>query len=240
MRALCLMLLLGGCGSLSRISEIGRPPEMTPSGDPTRDPAFAPLSLPAPKPDTAPITANALWRTGSRAFFRDQRAGAVGDLVTVLVNIGDAADLSDTTNATRNAATSAGIPNLFGLESRLPKAISGATPASLIATGSTVNNVGTGQTKRAETVTLKLAGVVTQVLAGGNLVVVARQEVRVNHELRELLVTGIIRPEDIASDNTITHDRIAEARISYGGRGQLTDVQTPRYGQQLLDVLLPF
>ena len=239
MRALLLIALLGGCGSLSRISEIGRPPEMTPTADPMRDPSFAPISMPAPRPDTAPIAEGALWRTGSRAFFRDQRASAVGDIVTILVNIADAADVKDTTNATRNANTSAGIPNLLGLETKTRR-LGGANPAALIATNSTAANVGTGETKRNETVVLRLAGVVTQVLASGNLVIAARQEMRVNRELRELRVTGVIRPEDIASDNTIGHDRIAEARISYGGRGQLTDVQSPRYGQELLDVLLPF
>ena len=88
--------------------------------------------------------------------------------------------------------------------------------------------------------TLRLAGIVTQVLPNGNLVVTARQEVRVNSELRVLQVAGIVRPQDIASDNTVTHDRLADARISYGGEGQLTDLQTPRYGQQLMDILLPF
>lgn len=240
MRAFVLLLLLTGCGSLTRISEIGRPPEMTPTADPTRDPAFAPISMPTPQADATPPADNALWRTGSRAFFRDQRANAVGDLLTVLVNIGDAADMKDATNAARNSNTGAGVPNFFGIESKLPTIASGAKPGSLIATTSTIGNVGTGEVKRAETVVVRLAGVVTQVLANGNLVVAARQEVRVNRELRELRVTGVIRPEDIGSDNTITHDRIAEARISYGGRGQLSDVQSPRYGQQLLDVLLPF
>jgi flagellar L-ring protein precursor FlgH len=82
--------------------------------------------------------------------------------------------------------------------------------------------------------------VVTQVLPNGNLVVAARQEIVVNSELRELKVTGVVRPQDIASDNTVLHDRMAEARIQYGGRGQMTDLQSPRWGQQLMDILLPF
>jgi flagellar L-ring protein precursor FlgH len=146
--------------------------------------------------------------------------------------------VQDGTSATRTGVESAGMANLFGLESLLPKTI--ADPSKLLNTTSTNSNSSTGQIQRSEAVTLRLAGVVTQVLPNGNLVVAARQEFRVNSELRELLVTGVIRPEDIASDNTVTHDRMAEARISYGGKGQLTDLQTARWGQQLMDVLMPF
>ena len=129
------------------------------------------------------------------------------------------------------------MPNLFGLKQKVVQAALGATSVS---TNSTNSNISTGSTKRTETVTLRLAGTITQVLPNGNFVVSARQEVRVNSELRILQVSGIVRPQDITGDNTITHDRMAEARISYGGKGQLTDLQTPRYGQQLMDIILPF
>ena len=102
------------------------------------------------------------------------------------------------------------------------------------------NSLGTGELRRAESVTLRVAATVTQILPNGNLVVMGRQQVRVNSELRDLTVAGIMRPQDIGSDNTLRHDRLAEARISYGGRGSLSDVQTPRYGQEILDTLLPF
>jgi flagellar L-ring protein precursor FlgH len=89
-------------------------------------------------------------------------------------------------------------------------------------------------------VTLRVAATVAQVLPNGNLVVTGRQQVRVNSELRDLSVGGVIRPQDIASDNTVRHDRLAEARIAYGGRGTISDVQRPRLGQELLDIILPF
>jgi flagellar L-ring protein precursor FlgH len=134
-----------------------------------------------------------------------------------------------------------GMPNMFGIESALPKLLSKAVNASSLVSASSAHTAGgTGKIKRNENVTVRLAGVITQVLPNGNLVVAARQEMRVNSELRVLTVSGVIRPQDIASDNTVAHDRMAEARISYGGNGQLTDVQTPRYGQQALDILLPF
>ena len=161
----------------------------------------------------------------------------MGDILTVLVNITDTASLDNATTATRSASEALGTPNFFGLETKLPKSI---TPSTLLTTNSSNGNTATGTIKRDETVTLRLAGVVTQVLPNGNLVIAARQQVRVNSELRDLQVTGVVRPQDIDSDNTVTHDRMAEARITYGGRGTLTQLQQPRYGQQLLDILLPF
>ncbi|MBU6499047.1 MAG: flagellar basal body L-ring protein FlgH [Rhodospirillales bacterium] len=231
---------LAGCGTLQRLSEIGRPPRMTQASDPTRAPGYRPLSMPMPAAQTAAPKADALWRTGSRAFFKDQRAAAVGDIVTVLVNITDSAVLQNNTSATRNGNESLGVPNLFGLEAAIPHILAHASPTSLVAATSANGNTGTAQLKRNETVQLSLAGVITQVLPNGNLVVAAHQEVRVNSELRELQVSGVIRPQDIASNNTVQSNRLAEARISYGGRGQLTDVQTARWGQQAMDILLPF
>lgn len=236
-----VLLSLAGCGNLQRLSEIGRPPSMTPVTDPTADPKWRPVSMPMPRAERLPSEPASLWRTGSRAFFKDQRAAQVGDIVTVLVNTTDAADVENASAANRTGTETMGLPNLFGLEASLPKLLSKAANASALVNANSANNAaGTGKIKRNETVTLRLAGVVTQVLPNGNLVIAARQEMRVNNELRELQVSGVIRPQDIASDNTVPHDRMAEARISYGGRGQLTDVQTPRYGQQALDVLLPF
>ncbi len=244
MRAALLLataLALSGCGALSRLSEVGRPPDISPITNPTQDPNWRPVSMPMPRPQLAPTEVNSLWRSGSRAFFKDQRAAGVGDILTVLVNISDTANLANATGATRTGTESEGLPNFLGLESQLPKLISKALDTkNLVNSNSTNTNTGTGTIKRNETVTLRLAGVVTQVLPNGNLVVTARQEVRVNSELRELQVSGVVRPQDIASDNTVVHDRMAEARIAYGGRGTLTDLQQPRYGQQILDVLLPF
>ena len=234
-------VLLAGCGNLQRLSEVGRPPSMTQPGDPTQEASYRPMTMPMPAPQTAVPMANSLWRTGSRAFFKDQRAAQVGDILTVLVNIADAASLKNNTAANRKGNESLGLPNLLGLETTaIPRLLTGADMNNLVGLSSANGNTGTAEMKRDETVTLRLAGVVTQVLPNGNLVVAARQEVRVNSELRELQVAGVIRPQDIGSDNTVRHDRMAEARIAYGGRGQLTDVQAPRWGQQVLDIVLPF
>ncbi len=232
---------LSGCGSLEKLSEIGRPPAMTPTSDPTADPKWRPVTMPMPRAEAAPSQAASLWRTGSRAFFKDQRAAAVGDIVTVLVNTTDTADVENASAESQTGSEAMGMPNMLGVEGALPKLLSKVvSPSSLVSTSSTSTAAGTGTIKRNETVALRLAGVITQVLPNGNLVVAARQELRVNSELRVLQVSGVIRPQDIASDNTVSHDRMAEARIAYGGRGQLTNIQTPRYGQQALDILLPF
>ena len=238
--AMLAAALLGGCGTLTRLSEIGRPPSMTPTADPTGAAGWRPLTMPMPAAQIVPPEEGSLWRNGSRAFFKDQRAAAVGDIITILVNISDAADVKDTTQATRNGTETGGVTNFFGLENKIPHTFAGATPSSLVNTSSANGVNGAGEAKRSETVTLRVAGIVTQVLPNGNLVVAARQEMRVNRELRILTVSGVVRPQDIASDNTVLHDRLAEARISYGGRGELSDVQSPRYGQELLDALLPF
>ena len=238
--ALLLPALLCGCGSLQRLSEVGKPPLMTPTSDPTKDPAWRPLTMPMPAAQVAAPQANALWRPGSRAFFKDQRAAQVGDIVTVVIATTDSADVENKTATGRTSNEALGLPNMFGLESQIPKLLSGANAANLVSASSANGNIGAATLKRNETVALRLAGVITQVLPNGNLVVSASQELRVNSELRQLQVTGVVRPQDIASDNTVMHDRMAEARISYGGRGQETDVQSPRWGQQMLDFLLPF
>jgi flagellar L-ring protein precursor FlgH len=231
-------LALSGCGSLTRLSEVGRAPSLTPTADPTKEPTWRPVSMPMPAREPTPNEANALWRAGSRAFFKDQRAAQVGDIVTILVAMNDTANLKNATTTTRTSAENGSLASFFGLQAQLPKTIT--DPSKILNVGSSNNNGGSGQIQRNEAVTVRLAGVVTQVLPNGNLVISARQEFLVNHELRELQVTGVIRPQDIASDNTVLHDRMAEARITYGGRGELTEVQHTRWGQQLLDILLPF
>jgi flagellar L-ring protein precursor FlgH len=238
---LALALLLGGCSDfLTRLSEVGGPPRLSPVSDPGKDPKYPPVNLAMPPAEPLQAGANSLWRPGGRQFFKDQRAHAVGDVLTIVVNVNDVANELNNTSVARNGNEGMDVPALFGLEKSIPRALPHANPATLVNTGSSNSNITTGQIQRNEQVTTSLAGVITQVLPNGNMVVVARQQMRVNAELRELVVTGIVRPEDIASDNTVQHNRLAEARIIYGGRGQLSDQQVPRYGQQLLDVLLPF
>jgi flagellar L-ring protein precursor FlgH len=230
--------LASGCSSIDRLSQIGEQPKLSAIDNPTTQPGYKPVQMPMPKPEVASYNPNSLWRNGSRAFFKDQRATHVGDLLTVTVNITDKANLSNETQRSRTAKEDSGITDFIGSQTvTQPLKV---LPGRLLTTDSTASSDGKGSVNRTEALQTNVAAVVTQVLPNGNLVVEGKQEIRVNFEIRELVVAGIVRPEDIQSDNTIDSSKIAQARIAYGGRGQITDVQQPRYGQQVMDVLLPF
>ena len=231
---------LGACNTVDRLSQIGATPALSAIEDPTAQSGYKPVRLPMPEVQPVSYAPNSLWRTGSRAFFKDQRAARIGDLVTVKVNVTDKANLNNETKRSRSNAEGFGLPNAFGLESNKAILAAGVAPDKLLNATSTTSSDGAGSVQRNETVTTSVAAIVTQILPNGNLVVEGKQEIRINFEVRELIVAGVVRPEDIESDNTIDSSKIAQARIAYGGRGQITDVQQPRYGQQLVDVLLPF
>jgi flagellar L-ring protein precursor FlgH len=203
--------------------------------------SYRPVSLPMPAQEPEIYPANSLWRQGARSFFKDQRARTVGDVLTVEVTIADEATLRNETQRTRDNEDNFSASHFFGLESKLDKIFPNAVdPDNLIDLNSELLNAGRGNTARTEEIRLNVAAVVTQVLPNGNLVIQGRQEVRVNFEVRELYVAGVARREDIRPDNTIQHDKIAELRVAYGGRGQITDVQQPCYGAQVLDIILPY
>ena len=235
-----LPLALGACNTADRLSNIGATPTLSAIQDPTTQPGYKPVRMPMPDVQPVSYAPNSLWRTGSRAFFKDQRAAKIGDLLTVNVAVTDQANISNETKRSRANTESFGLPNAVGLENSTLGKAAGVGGSALLNATSATSNDGAGSVQRAETVTTNVAAVVTQVLPNGNLVVEGKQEIRINYEVRELIVAGVVRPEDIAADNTIDSAKIAEARIAYGGRGQITDVQQPRYGQQIVDILLPF
>ncbi|BBO07514.1 MULTISPECIES: flagellar basal body L-ring protein FlgH [Bradyrhizobium] len=230
---------LGGCSSIDRLSQIGEQPKLSAIDNPTAQPGYKPVQMPMPKPEVASYNPNSLWRNGSRAFFKDQRARQVGDLLTVAVNITDKANIANETQRSRTNSEDSGITDFIGAKT-LGAQAQKVLPGRILTADSTASSDGKGSVNRTEALQTNVAAVVTQVLPNGNLVVEGKQEIRVNFEIRELVVAGIVRPEDIQSDNTIDSTKIAQARIAYGGRGQIMDVQQPRYGQQVMDVLLPF
>ncbi|WP_029040887.1 flagellar basal body L-ring protein FlgH [Cucumibacter marinus] len=233
-----LAATLAGCNTASRLANVGNAPQLTAIADPTAQAGYQPVRMPMPEPEVASYAPNSLFRSGARGFFKDQRAHKVGDILTVMVTIADKAQIANQTARSRQSSNEGGVGGVLGSIFNAVAPNVSADAAVTVDTGA--GDTGTGSVNRSETLETQVAAVVTQVLPNGNLVIEGRQEVRVNFEVRELIVAGIVRPEDIGADNTIESAKIAEARIAYGGRGQITDVQQPRYGQQVLDAILPF
>ena len=237
--ATALCGVLAGCGSVDRLANVGKAPALSAIEDPTAQAGYKPVQMPMPPLQSRRQFGNSLWQSGSRAFFKDQRARQVGDILTITVNFTDKAAIANQTQRSRTNKEDSGITDFAGSK-LLSGTAASVLPGRILSTDSTSSSDGKGSVNRQEALQTNVAAVVTQLLPNGNLVVEGKQEIRVNFEIRELIVAGIVRPEDIQSDNTIDSSKIAQARIAYGGRGQITDVQQPRYGQQVMDVILPF
>jgi flagellar L-ring protein precursor FlgH len=226
-------------GACSTVAEAVRGPELAPVGYPA---ALVPReqTILAPR-EAGAASANSLWRVGARAFFADQRASHVGDILTVNIDIDDKAKTTNSTSSSRDSSMNGSMTHLFGLESSLGRILPGAyDPTNTLGTATKTSNAGAGSVNREEKISLTIAAVVTAVLPNGNLMIQGTQEVRTNTELRQLTVAGIVRPEDITAANTIKHTQIAEARISYGGRGDISRVQKTPAGQSLIEKFSPF
>lgn len=232
---------LTACGAVDRVANIGQAPEMSKINNPTIQEDYQPVSLPMPTPKNVTREKNSLWASNRQTFFKDQRAKDVGDIITVLIDISDEAELENETERTRSSSEDAALPALLGYEQALDRVLPEAIDnTDLTEFGADSSHAGSGSVEREEEIEVKMAALVTQILPNGNMVIHGKQEVLVNFEKRILQIDGVIRPEDITINNTISYEQIAEARIVYGGEGQITDVQQPRYGQQLYDIVFPF
>lgn len=239
--ALVALALLAPIAACSTVTEAVKGPELAPVGYPSALAPMEPTFVSAREPAPQAASANSLWRVGARAFFNDQRANRVGDIVTVLIEIDDSVSTSNNSKSSRTSTGNAGVSNFFGLESSLGKVLPGGfDPANAVGTNSGFSNAGAGSVSRSEKIRLTIAAVVSQVMPNGNMVIQGTQEVKTNNELRQLTVAGIVRPEDISSANTIRHTQIAEARINYGGRGDISRVQKTPAGQALVERFSPF
>ncbi len=238
-----LAIALAGCNG--QFDHVGRPPQMTAPGNATPvieppDPRRVALAPPPAAPSTVTRTGS-LWQSGPKSLFGDRRARTVGDIVTVMIEIKDEAAISNSTTRSRTGSDNVTVGAAYGLPKIADTILPGGTTLDpAVEAASTHNTAGNGSISREEEITLRLAATVVNVLPNGHLVIRGSQEVRVNFELRDLQIAGIVRPEDISRRNVITYDKIADARIAYGGRGHLTDVQQPRVGQQIVDLLSPF
>lgn len=244
-RSISLTLLacstLGACSTVDRISQIGEAPEMATIANPMADPAYQPVSLPMPAPRKNVKLHNSLWQNDRVTFFEDQRANNVGDIITVTIDIKDEATLDNKSDRTRASKEDAGLDNFLGYETALNRILpQDVSNTNLTGFDSNSSHTGSGSIEREDEIKVRMAALIMQMLPNGNMVIHGKQEVLVNFEKRVLQVDGVIRPEDISVNNTISYDQIAEARIIYGGEGQISDMQQPRYGQQLYDILFPF
>lgn len=234
----CVLFALSGC---NRLGHIGKEPDFTPIQDGAEHDAMLYASLETRLPSDRAVDSASLWDGSRKSLLGDRRALNRGDILTVVVEIDERAEISNATERSRSGSESLSVPQLFGLPQRANEDLPvGASLDEAVSINSNSGSQGDGSVKRNEKLTLRVAATVVEVLPNGILSIEASQEVRVNFELREMLVSGYVRPADISRQNEITYDKIASARISYGGRGQITDVQQPRIGQQVLDVILPF
>lgn len=235
---LALCLAVAACG---RLSEVGKAPAFSPVETGNEYFAMTSGGLPGAPVPSGPTAQASLWSGARASLLGDQRARQRGDILTVVVEINDKAEMTDTSGRSRTSSEKMGIASMFGIPQRLDGALAeGSSMADAVNTKGASSYQGTGNVQRKEKLTLRVAATIIQVLPNGVLQIQGSQEVRVNYEIRELVVTGFVRPEDISRQNEITYDKIAGARISYGGRGMISDVQQPRYGQQIADKLLPF
>lgn len=237
-----LILSLNACSSLERLTRVGEEPEFSAIENPVDRSDYRPVTMPMPEPEIATREMNSLWSSTRQAFFEDQRAKKVGDILTVTIDMENEAEMESTSSRSRSAGENTGINALAGFENYLDRNLlpTGGDPANLADVTSNSSNNNTGSTESEDALELRIAAVVSQILPNGNMVITGRQEVRVNYEKRILEVAGVIRPEDITIENTVPHDQIAEARIGYGGKGFVSDVQQPRIGQQIFDILMPY
>lgn len=232
---LLIALLVSGC-SREMIQEIGREPALSPVGSGLVPDRMERLDLPTEVEHAQ--ARNTAWRDSASDLFRDSRAVQAGDVVTVKVQIKDKASLDNTLERSRDSKAGFNADLGYGVD--IGSAVASGTGSVDGSLGRTTSTDSKGAIARSENIDLLVAAVVSEVLPNGNLVISGTQEVRVNFEVRVLNVAGVIRPRDIAADNTISYDKIAEARVSYGGRGRVTEIQQPAYGHQIIDILSPF
>ncbi len=234
-----LIILLTSCSdSIERLQRIDKAPDLSTIN------LYIP---PSDKSDTKwrkeyhVSYTNSFWYSNSSQFFKDNRPWSVGDLIRIIISIDDSADLTNKTSTKKDGNRSMGIKNFFGLENFIDSSSKGKIKSDALVNGkSSKNHTGDGSISRSEDISTEVAATVVKVLPNGGLLIKGHQEIRVNYELRQIKISGIIRASDISSSNSINFNQIAEARVSYGGKGVINDVQQPSLGNRIIDILSPF
>lgn len=231
-----LAVALAGCAA--RPLEIGREPELSPVGAGLRRDSQVGTEHLFPQKGREYVRADTLWRERGGDLFRDPRARRAGDILTVTISMKDKASLDNSSKRSRDSSRGFGLDMSHAIDWKAFASAGSAKVDSALKSNTATD--GKGEIARSENIDLRIAAVVSDILPNGNLVIEGSQELRVNYELRVLTFTGIVSPVDIKADNTISHERIAEARMSYGGRGRSMEVQQPGWGQQVIDLVFPF
>lgn len=236
-----LLMSLGGCILPERLSNIGDPPEISEIQNPELVNNYQPVSMPMPDPEAVPIQMNSLWQNGSRAFFKDQRASRVGDVITVDIKFTNKTNVDDKLEASRTLTQTTPINNFFGYEKYakkiFPKAVD---PKHMTNLGADTDLKTKGTRERTDEMDIKIAATIIQILPNGNMVIQGHREVRISGEVRTIELKGIIRREDIIAGNRIKYAKIAEARLSDVSRGEISDLNSTPWGQEILNKILPF
>lgn len=237
---------LSGCLA-EKLSEVGTGPQISQIQNPTLTENYAPVSMPMPQPSKPQHNINSLWQIGSKAFFKDQRAGKIGDIVTVIVQINNKESTTYTPNITKNTKTDTGISSFLGLQHQMKNALPNKfgndleqTKNKWLKSDSHSFHKGSGKYDLEDHMQFKISATICQVLPNGNLVIQGITEMKLMNEVREIQLRGIIRRSDIQSDNSISSDKIAELRVVYAGRGDITDAGNKPWGVQVVEKVMPF
>ncbi len=234
-KALAIVLLSAATSACASLKERLSAPQFTSQG-------LTPfLGAEIDTPEQASETPGTLWRSGPESLFGDRRARTVGDILTVVVEINDQAEIQNRSQRRRDATEAVSAPSLLGLNTLAQRVLPGGAGLDPVIDASSESQLNAdGAVRRRERITLRIAATVVEVMPNGNLFVIGSQEVLVNDEMRDLRVQGVVRREDIARTNVIPYDKIAEARIAYGGRGEMSRAVRTRYGQRVIDLVSPF
>jgi len=194
-------------------------------------------SLNQPVPDVQKT--GSLWAEAS-SLFTDAKARRVGDLLTILVLEKASATRQLGTKKSRASSRKTELKAGFGYLTALKAKGHSFDPSAGLDIADAKTFDGSGSTNNSDTLIASVTAVVTRVFPNGNMEVIGRRQVTINHQPQELTFTGIVRPVDIGPDNIIPSSKVAQAVISYGGGGELATVAHEGWLSRALDQIWPF
>ena len=221
-----LTLAAMGCGEVQHISSF--------------QPRQRDYKLGAYEKEPAAVSSGSLWQESSRSLVADFRASRVGDLVMVKIDESPEAKGDSETKLDRQSSMSVGAPQLFGFAQAMQKSHPDLNMSDFLDVMSKTSFDGKGETTRSSRVQAAMAVRVKKALPNGDLFVEGTKVLKVNDEELHIYVSGVVRPEDIAQDNSVRSSVVADAEIEFVGRGVLSDNQSQGWLTRLLSTINPF